>query len=684
MAYLRDGGVVVHDFKADKRRVVAGFQTNLLENIHGDRAPEGRALSFSPDGRWLAFAGEKKQRDYLYLYDTKRDRLRRVKTPFEQIRSPQFHPAGDRLVVVGMKNATNDLYEITTRGKLLRRLTDSPSDENQAVYSPDGNLLVYSQEVLVPNPVNVWESTRSVAVSTAPAGKLHPERNLMGMNLATLAAAPLTDLPGDDMFPAFMPDGNSLVFVGSPDAIYNLYRLDLSSGAVTRLTKVIGGNFAPDVARDGSYLLFGSLRKGSQQIYKAEPSLWTSSSAVSVAGVQPAAVNWTRLVTGQGAPTQTAAAARGRPSLSDGAAAPPAPDASVDMTPPAPFTSEAGDALFTTDRRPYRFRASTDLFFPLFYYSSTDGLFLAALWQASEYLGNHQLGASVQYASGERFLDYEVQYMYARFRPQFFLGAGGKSFYRDFSRTELRRETDLFTGVLYPLDRFNRLETVVSSIYRADEYTRFRNFNVEERENAAGISFVRDTTGGRYLAVTSGHRARATYQVARPVAGGDRSYNTHSFEYHHFEPTGRERTIAFRGLAGISVGKSPELFRLGGLDRVRGYSRNDDSRHAPKYVTGNLEWRVPMKYLKSYTWFIFPDFFFKAVYGTVFTDAGYGWTNNSSLRHLRATDALNSVGAGLRVPTFVLQTFPVTFSVDVVKRTDHNTWVWYFGLGPRF
>jgi outer membrane protein assembly factor BamA len=134
----------------------------------------------------------------------------------------------------------------------------------------------------------------------------------------------------------------------------------------------------------------------------------------------------------------------------------------------------------------------------------------------------------------------------------------------------------------------------------------------------------------------------------------------------------------------VSVGPSPQLFRLGGVDRLRGFSRNDPANSAPRYVMTNLEWRFPIKYMNYYTWFIFPDFYFKAIYGALFTDAGYAWDRSSDLETLKADRVRNSAGLGVRMPVFVLQTFLATVALDVAKRTDTNNWVWYVSLGPEF
>jgi hypothetical protein len=503
-----------------------------------------------------------------------------------------------------------------------------------------------------------------------------PERNLMALQLDTLSSAPLTNLPKDETAPAFSPDGTFLIFVGEQDGTRNLYRLDWD-GRVQQLTRVVGGNFSPVLSSDGLWMVFTSFRRTSLDIYRAPASLWNPA-AVSLSP-EPAAPAQKK--TTASLPVQPA----GRPGPERGRAPNSSAAASADSPkPPQRASLLASQELFISTDHPYRFRASTDLFFPLFFYSSTDGLFMATLWQASEYLGNHTLQTTFQYSSGNDFLDYQVQYQYKRFRPQFILGSEGQHYYRDFSKNELRREWDHLAGVVYPFDRYHRGELFAASVLREDQFPKVPQFNEKSQESLVAASLVRDTVAGRYLSEISGNRLRATYQIARPVFGGNREYKTHAFEVHQFVPTGRDSAFAFRGLSSISNGTNPQSIRLGGVDRLRGYSRNGDGNHSSRFVVGNLEWRVPLKYLNYTTWFIFPDFYFRSLQGVVFTDAGYDWSRSSDLNHLKATRVRHSVGGGLRVPTFILQTFLITLSMDIVKRTDSRHWVWYFSLGPEF
>ena len=98
----------------------------------------------------------------------------------------------------------------------------------------------------------------------------------------------------------------------------------------------------------------------------------------------------------------------------------------------------------------------------------------------------------------------------------------------------------------------------------------------------------------------------------------------------------------------------------------------------------NLEWRFPLKYMDRAAVPLLPSFAVKAIYGTLFTDTGYDWTKTGDLSRLNADHVRNSVGAGLRFPCFAFQSYPLTVSLDMAKRTDAGRWVWYLSLGPEF
>lgn len=71
-----------------------------------------------------------------------------------------------------------------------------------------------------------------------------------GKNLRVMVAG---DFDARD--PAWSPDGKSLYYSCDRTGIYNLYKLDLTSGAVAPVTRVLGGAFSPVVDSTGLYYI---------------------------------------------------------------------------------------------------------------------------------------------------------------------------------------------------------------------------------------------------------------------------------------------------------------------------------------------------------------------------------------------------------------------------------------------
>jgi Tol biopolymer transport system component len=99
-----------------------------------------------------------------------------------------WSPDGQSIVFTSDRNGSGDLFRVNVDGSGLTQLTSDPAYEDQAAFSPDGKQLVF--------------------VSTKGSGY----SDLWILDVATRRAKALTSGPGGDYRPAWSPDGKWIAF----------------------------------------------------------------------------------------------------------------------------------------------------------------------------------------------------------------------------------------------------------------------------------------------------------------------------------------------------------------------------------------------------------------------------------------------------------------------------------------
>jgi Tol biopolymer transport system component len=73
---------------------------------------------------------------------------------------------------------------------------------------------------------------------------------------------------GPSYLHGWSPDGKYLVFCGSRDGEYDVYRVPVNGGPEVKLTDTKGLDDGPEYSPDGKYIYFNSVRSGTMQIWR--------------------------------------------------------------------------------------------------------------------------------------------------------------------------------------------------------------------------------------------------------------------------------------------------------------------------------------------------------------------------------------------------------------------------------
>ena len=108
-----------------------------------------RDLSWSPTGDQIAVFVRKENRRPLAIFDSLHGKLERlIKTPgIAQCASPAFSPDGKHVAFEGNKDGVVDIFEIDLTTQAIRNLTQDDDFDANPWYAPDGSSILYNRRI---------------------------------------------------------------------------------------------------------------------------------------------------------------------------------------------------------------------------------------------------------------------------------------------------------------------------------------------------------------------------------------------------------------------------------------------------------------------------------------------------------------------------------------------------------
>lgn len=661
--------------------------------------------SFSPNGKQLAFVGQRKGKDVLYVLDVERRRtVKRIDLDLEGVTGPAWSPDGSQLVFSGNLGGITDLYLVNVDGTGLRRLTNDRYGDLQPVWSPDGKTIAFASDRGAETDFDVLRISRWL------------------VSLYHLEDGRIEVLPGQgghNLNPQWAPDGRSIAYVSSRTGIQNLFLYDFTDREHYQLSNVIGGitaitPYSPVISwarqadrlaytyyEDGNYTVWSvdNPRLLKKSPYREPPPALVADAAAPVDSVPridsvaAPVVNGSSLVVDGSELRQsfykTATGFRASADAPSDTERPGGPEAVT----VAALLDSASLALPDTSRfktYDYKIRFSPDYIArPSIGYARDNygrGIFGGTTIILSDLLGNHSLAfageVNGRISDARAFAAYSnlsrrIQYTAGVYQEPYFFAqgysaqpSGGGT--AEFNYLYLRYIQRQAYGVgIYPLNRFTRFEfgARLTSLGRSD-------YIVTQIVDGLGrpltppvldevidgptvnyaqpyIAHVSDNTLFGYTGPIMGRRYR--FQVEPTI--GDYRFVDYTVDYRRYDPIlFNFLTVATRGLAVISQGRDADSIQkfIGYPEILRGYDRESypvtatncqSYRCLPLFgsrvAVVNAELRFPL--VRRLDFGVVP-ISLPPIEGMTFFDAGLAWFSGQDVR-------LRGDSGNLRDPT---------------------------------
>jgi WD40 repeat protein len=145
------------------RKILPGFFGSDVKSLVAGRRFD-RIMDFNSSRNLLVFSATKNQKDYLFIYDVSRKKLKKIKLDLHEIRSPSFSPDGNSIVFTALKDSYRNIFVYNTSIGKLSQLTDDQYIDYGPVFSPDGEKVLTATERDLNTDIRLIDTNTSESV----------------------------------------------------------------------------------------------------------------------------------------------------------------------------------------------------------------------------------------------------------------------------------------------------------------------------------------------------------------------------------------------------------------------------------------------------------------------------------------------------------------------------------------
>jgi Tol biopolymer transport system component len=217
--------------------------------------------TWSPNSNQLAYVIQSKGKNKLMTLNIASGKRTVYNLPdLDSFINPTWSPNGESVVVSGLKEGVSDLYLYNFESKTVQNLTNDFYSDMMPNWAPDGNSVFF------------------VSDRTSNGTRLEMANyNIAKIDINTKIVENFTFFPkADNLNPCIDATGNNLYFLSDADGFRNLFRYNLETKGLEKLTNFFTGisgvtmhSPAISVAQKADKIVYSMLKNGKYELYSA-------------------------------------------------------------------------------------------------------------------------------------------------------------------------------------------------------------------------------------------------------------------------------------------------------------------------------------------------------------------------------------------------------------------------------
>ncbi len=215
-----------------------------FDGSNANRYTKTRSITLSPawswDGKWIAYTSYIKGKPDLYIRNIKQKHGVAIRRKGSNI-TPAWVPGRFELAASLSFSGDPEIYLLTGKGKVIKRLTNNIGIDISPSWSPDGSKMVF---------VSKRAGTPQLYIKDIFSGALKR----------------LTFVGKQNTQPCWSPKGNRIAYSSMQKGLNQILVISTKGGDPVQLT-FGGDNESPSWSPDGNLIAFSSTREGVSRIY---------------------------------------------------------------------------------------------------------------------------------------------------------------------------------------------------------------------------------------------------------------------------------------------------------------------------------------------------------------------------------------------------------------------------------